>query len=725
LTAGVAKFGGSSVDHPKTSFRLYFEEEWGPERLKYPLFEGYGQGTIEPVASFDKLELRSQSWDGRYARYDTTNGPDYDYGYDYYVSDRWWKDTVLELGSLSPHGRYVNVFMNGQFHGVYDLRERFDSQWFSSYGSGETADYDQVKYDGYAGWLKVSQGSDATWNTVVNASTYAEVRDLINRKALIHHELVDSLTVNVDKGEREYRIIGARDSAHADDLIIMHNDNDMAFGNPDSDWWEWNPAGPSDHEFGLVHRFKNDPEFLQEVWDQTAFAFCGSGPLTVQASLARLNRLAAEVELAMEGDIARWGQTSYYSAIDYARNQITSGMPALKAGWEAEGLFNGCDRRPAVEIPPNQISLANVLSDYPIQAIDPDGDAISYASTTLPPGLSIDSNTGLISGVPSTPGTYQVALTIGDSRDKWGIYEFEWEILPATGNDSPLILNEYNAVDLDAGTGFAGSDPAFPGDPKIGGDWLELALVADADLRGWSVELWDRDRKSERLEKTDTFVFADDPLFTNLEAGAILTLAEDVADDPLFDPRVGDWSINLQSNSALEGAYITSASQSNFDTTRRDFRIIIRNKSGQAVGQIMGETEAWKAAQGNVGAEEVMALCTTPSETIRVRDDYADEGMTSTFGKLNICDGFEQDFSSLRMMLGDVSCDKQVTVIDALLIMQFDAQMRTDAGSCPLDDGATQLYLKAGDVNADGFVDVVDALFVMQCDVEISNVFCP
>lgn len=78
-----------------------------------------------------------------------------------------------------------------------------------------------------------------------------------------------------------------------------------------------------------------------------------------------------------------------------------------------------------------------------------------------------------------------------------------------------------------------------------------------------------------------------------------------------------------------------------------------------------------------------------------------------------------------QVPFGDVSCDGVVTVIDALLIMQFDVLIRTDIGGCPLADSAIQLNKAVGDVNNDDNVDVVDALFIMQCEVRIQNVFCP
>lgn len=77
------------------------------------------------------------------------------------------------------------------------------------------------------------------------------------------------------------------------------------------------------------------------------------------------------------------------------------------------------------------------------------------------------------------------------------------------------------------------------------------------------------------------------------------------------------------------------------------------------------------------------------------------------------------------VILGDVNCDDQVSVIDALFIMQHVVQLRTDSGPCPIGAAANTLNLQPGNVNGDTAVDVLDALLIMQCEAQIANSFCP
>jgi len=78
---------------------------------------------------------------------------------------------------------------------------------------------------------------------------------------------------------------------------------------------------------------------------------------------------------------------------------------------------------------------------------------------------------------------------------------------------------------------------------------------------------------------------------------------------------------------------------------------------------------------------------------------------------------------TIGQTLGDVSCDDQVTVVDALYILQYDVNQRQVGSSCPLANNS--LLFANCDVNNDNSCNLIDALFVLQCDVDISNVFCP
>jgi hypothetical protein len=98
-------------------------------KLRYPLFEGFDNG-IEPVREFDQLNLRTGSHDM------VQRG--------FYMSNRLTDDTMLEMGNLNPHGRFVHLYLNGDYWGMYHLRERWNADMLANYLGGAKADYEPI-----------------------------------------------------------------------------------------------------------------------------------------------------------------------------------------------------------------------------------------------------------------------------------------------------------------------------------------------------------------------------------------------------------------------------------------------------------------------------------------------------------------------------------------------------------------------------------------------------
>jgi YVTN family beta-propeller protein len=114
---------------------------------------------------------------------------------------------------------------------------------------------------------------------------------------------------------------------------------------------------------------------------------------------------------------------------------VTWGSPV------AQGVFanNGDEKSvavsetwtPDISGPGAQSSMVGETIRLPIQAVDHDGDPLSYAASGLPPGLTID-NAGVIAGTIANAlnsiGAYEVTITVRDSRGFASSVAFTWTV---------------------------------------------------------------------------------------------------------------------------------------------------------------------------------------------------------------------------------------------------------------------------------------------------------
>src|SRR5258705_168480 len=101
------------------------------------------------------------------------------------------------------------------------------------------------------------------------------------------------------------------------------------------------------------------------------------------------------------------GQKYYFAVSAYASGPIEGLKSTEASGWS--------NAPPALVSPGNQSNVVGTaITPLQLQGSDPYGEPVSYSATNLPPGLTLQTSTGLIMGTGTTAGTYSVTATVRD-----------------------------------------------------------------------------------------------------------------------------------------------------------------------------------------------------------------------------------------------------------------------------------------------------------------------
>ncbi len=107
---------------------------------------------------------------------------------------------------------------------------------------------------------------------------------------------------------------------------------------------------------------------------------------------------------------------------------------------------------PVVTSPGTQSSTVADVISLAIIASDPDGDTLTFSSDSLPPGLQINSTSGIISGtlLSGSAGPHAVSISVNDGNNHIAIASFGWQVDAL--NQAPVLTNPGNQSDSEGNT---------------------------------------------------------------------------------------------------------------------------------------------------------------------------------------------------------------------------------------------------------------------------------
>lgn len=164
--AGVRVSGASTALYAQKSLGLYFRAGYGRSSLDYPLFEGCD------VTSFDSLVLRNGGQDAYYAR----------------LRDSYMSSICQGLDIDVAYFRPVIVYVNGNYRGIYDLKENLNEDYVASHYNVDSGGVDIIKRN-----TVLLAGSKTDWNSLREFCQTADFSQQSNYEALAERVDADSV----------------------------------------------------------------------------------------------------------------------------------------------------------------------------------------------------------------------------------------------------------------------------------------------------------------------------------------------------------------------------------------------------------------------------------------------------------------------------------------------------------------------------------------------------
>ena len=315
INCGVRMQGGvgRNSSFPKHSFRLLFKREYGATKLNFPLFAEATEDAEGAVESFDSIILRS-GFNNTWHR-----GSGGEEQRAQYLRDQFIHNSQLAMGDASCHGIFVQLYVNGLYWGLYNVVERPNADFGSSYYGGKKEEWDAL--NSYP--RNVVDGTAADWVTahsianagVADQAGYDALSQYVDIPNLINYMLVNFYGGNLDWDDHNWYSINRR-TPEGDGYKFVCWDAERTLENTTGD--NRTGVGQADKPSRLYSQLRANPEFRLQFADQAHQHLFNGGSLTPEQTIPRYQALAGYVDRAIVGESARWGDSK--RANPYTRN---------------------------------------------------------------------------------------------------------------------------------------------------------------------------------------------------------------------------------------------------------------------------------------------------------------------------------------------------------------------------------------------------------------------
>jgi hypothetical protein len=302
INCGLRLHGGNSrkpYNSGKHSFRVSFRQEYGEGKLNFNFFNESTAAT-----KFDHLVFRAGY------NYSWIKNNDTERLNAQYIYDSFAKKTQLAMGNMAAHDRFVHLFINGLYWGLYDVSEKINDNFMDSYLGGADIDYDVINDDGLV------DGNTAAYNEMIDLAKNGKYDELISKNLLDMKNFIDYMLMNFYIGNMDWgtnnwftgrsRVNTGKGfrffSWDAENCMTdLYLDRIASFEGPFREILFGSSSGGTDG--GLLKNNDFKCLFLEQIQKH----FFEKGALNPENAAARYEDLADEIDLPIILESARWG----------------------------------------------------------------------------------------------------------------------------------------------------------------------------------------------------------------------------------------------------------------------------------------------------------------------------------------------------------------------------------------------------------------------------------
>ncbi len=305
-----------SAGNKKFSFRMLFKRDYGPPTLRFKVFPD------SDVDKFDTLVLRGAY---NYSWHSQEGGFGSNIGKAEYIRDQFSRQTQIDMGQPGAHGTYVHLYLNGMYWGLYNLTERPDDAFSAEAIGGEKEEWDVIT-GGTRGINQVQvkagnkDGFDELMRMVARreyrtAQGYEKIQNYVNLDSLIDYMLCVFFAGNRDAptviggGGRPWNYYSSYQRTKTVGFFYYIWDAEWSLEEPTVNVVEFHRG--RDNPALVFQSLRELPEFRMYVADRIQMHFFNGGALTAENSIERYMALANQIDRAIVGESARWGDKRF------------------------------------------------------------------------------------------------------------------------------------------------------------------------------------------------------------------------------------------------------------------------------------------------------------------------------------------------------------------------------------------------------------------------------